>query len=162
MPLSRYRFHVNFCVLSTGNFKNKICGTKSQFLISSKSSKLIVQGLNYKIHQGSGSQPGCRGTLGCREIVSRVPPVIHFINLQTYFSIQECRQILIQLTKGAARQKRLRNTALGSHFWYVPITKCSVIDTRGGLIISTFLGPCYKYVLGLFIETVYQLRGMYG
>ena len=41
-----------------------------------------------------------------------VPPVITFIGLQTYFSIQGCRQILILLTKGAASQKRLRNTDL--------------------------------------------------
>ena len=36
--------------------------------------------------------------------------VISFIDIQTYFSIQ----IQIQLTKGEARQKRLRNTGL----WY--------------------------------------------
>ena len=38
----------------------------------------------------SGSQPGCRGTQGCREIVSGVPPVIPFywaLDLFTYLGV---------------------------------------------------------------------------
>ena len=40
-------------------------------------------------------------------MVSRVPPVINFIDLYIYFRIQGCHQILTdQLTKDAARQKK--------------------------------------------------------
>jgi len=35
---------------------------------------------------------------------------------------------------------------LGSHFRYVPITRCSVV-------ISIFPRPCYWYILGLFFST---------
>jgi hypothetical protein len=47
-----------------------------------------------------------------RKIVSRVPQIFNFIVIYAYYSIKGCRQILIWLTKGGAREKRLRNTAL--------------------------------------------------
>jgi len=61
-------------------------------------------------------------------------------------------------------RKRFLSTTLGSHYWYVPITRCSVIDTRGshypyciirtsrlrhpckGVLLSVLINrPCYPY-----------------
>ena len=65
-----------------------------------------------RLPSNSGSQLGCRGTKGCHQIVLGLPPVTTFIDLKTYLSIYGYCQILIYLTKGAAREKRLRTARL--------------------------------------------------
>ena len=50
-----------------------------------KKKKTFLAGLLFTSLYYSGSQPGCRGTLECRKIVSGVPPVITFIDLWTCF-----------------------------------------------------------------------------
>jgi hypothetical protein len=46
--------------------------------------------------------------------------------------------------------RTLPRHALGSHFRYIPITRCSVIGTRGSLYQYI---PRYHYVLGFFDGT---------
>ncbi len=53
----------------------------------------------------------CRGTLGCRKIVSRVPPNFNLMVIYWNVLACKCRQMLVYLTKSATIQKRLRNTA---------------------------------------------------
>ena len=56
----------------------------------------------------SDSQPRCRDTLGCQGCRQ----LIQFLDLHTYMTIQGCRRISTEFSKGAANQKKLGNTAL--------------------------------------------------
>ncbi len=47
-----------------------------------KSFLTIIRVKSETIEQSSDSQPGCRGTLGCREKVPGVPPTFGFGDLQ--------------------------------------------------------------------------------
>jgi hypothetical protein len=53
----------------------------------------------------SDSQPGCRGTQGCREEVSGVPPNIVFFVFYKGFTN------FLLILKGAVNQKRLKRLA---------------------------------------------------
>jgi hypothetical protein len=72
--------------------------------------------------KGSDSQPGCRGTLGCRQEVSGVPPsfeflpsfdgLLHKLAPIVIFNQLGVPPIFLKDLKGAANQKRLKNTDL--------------------------------------------------
>jgi hypothetical protein len=71
---------------------------------------------------GSDSQPECRGTQGCREEASGVPPNVSFTVLFSVLSLTVLQMVFLPgkgaakyflVPKGAVNQKKLKNTGLG-------------------------------------------------
>jgi len=87
--------------------------------------------MRYLSIYSSGSQPGCRGTQGCREEVLGVPPNIKFAIFFIFFTAKgapNCHfsqvrvpPIFFPVLQGALNQKRLKNTDLQSILFFVHV-----------------------------------------
>ncbi len=108
----------NLCATTT------LCGRCAMFNVHLCNIKVQNETSKWWSLQTSGSQPGCRGTQGCREEVSGVPPNIEFTTFFSSFTAKgapNCHFIqvrvppnLFSVLKGAVNQKRLKNTVIDS------------------------------------------------